>query len=360
MKPLQLYLTAGFLGSGKTTAIASAALYLQKQHIKTGVVTNDQGMQLVDAAFIKSLIIESAYVENGCFCCNYNDLEKQLQGMVNEAGVEVVFAESVGSCTDLVATVIKPLMQQYPAYNIVLSVFADAALLKAIVNNEASFINDDVRYIYKKQLEEADLMIMNKWDTLSPAEQNELMLFINNNLPVKKILYQNSTKDADIITWVNVLQSYSSPKSKESLDIDYNKYANGESLLAWFDCSLSIHTTKPVAVTVAELLMSSIADSMRRYKYTIGHLKFFLDNGEGWSKKVSFTTKNTKQDATESVSCSHLNLMINARIETTPALLEIAILQCIENVITKTSCRIVVGEQSSFKPGYPQPAHRIN
>ena len=47
----RLHLVGGFLGSGKTTAIAAAAKLLMAQGLRVGVVTNDQGKYLVDTAF---------------------------------------------------------------------------------------------------------------------------------------------------------------------------------------------------------------------------------------------------------------------------------------------------------------------
>ena len=102
---MKIHLLSGFLGSGKTTAIQQAARSLIEQGIKTGVVTNDQGTKLVDGGLFKSLDIPNREVVNGCFCCNYNDLDASITSLVEASGTEVVFAESVGSCTDIVATV---------------------------------------------------------------------------------------------------------------------------------------------------------------------------------------------------------------------------------------------------------------
>ncbi|MBG9375027.1 hypothetical protein I5907_02220 [Panacibacter sp. DH6] len=361
MGTLQIYLVGGFLGSGKTTAIAAAALQLQSQHIKTGVVTNDQGNHLVDKALMNSLHIENADVPNGCFCCNYNNLTGALLHMQTNENVQVVFAESVGSCTDLIATVVKPMIRHYPDFRIVLSVFVDAGLLKAIVYNEASFVSEDVRYIYGKQIEEADLLIMNKWDTLSASEKNDLGLFIQSNLAHKKILYQNSASMADVAAWLRVLQEYPALTDQPSLAIDYDRYASGEALLAWSDCLLSIHTMQPVAVAVARLLMDTIAENIKAQHYAIGHLKFFLHNEAGWSAKVSYTTRehNLKAGLTN-VACKHLEVMINARVETDPAVLSNIIHASIEQVIAGTGSRIIVQTHNSFKPGYPKPTQRID
>jgi G3E family GTPase len=101
---MKLHLVGGFLGSGKTTAIIQAARVLMQHGLRVGVVTNDQGKYLVDTAFFRLADIPAVEVSGGCFCCNYPNLDKSLDELVESARPDVIFAESVGSCADLVAT----------------------------------------------------------------------------------------------------------------------------------------------------------------------------------------------------------------------------------------------------------------
>ncbi|MBI4928606.1 MAG: cobalamin biosynthesis protein, partial [Anaerolineae bacterium] len=103
---MKLHLVGGFLGSGKTTAIIQAARLLMVQGQRVGVITNDQGKYLVDTAFFRLADLPAVEVTGGCFCCNYDDLDSSLEQLIAEAAPDVIFAESVGSCADLVATVV--------------------------------------------------------------------------------------------------------------------------------------------------------------------------------------------------------------------------------------------------------------
>ncbi|HEV2481883.1 MAG TPA: GTP-binding protein, partial [Puia sp.] len=164
---VKLHLLSGFLGSGKTTAIREAAKYLEKQNISVAVITNDQGSHLVDGNLFTYLGIPSGQVTGGCFCCNYNDLTLAIRHLVTHNTPSVVFAESVGSCTDLVATVLKPLLQQHPEWQPTMTVFADARLL----SKETTPFEGTVNYIYNKQLEEAQVIVVSKIDQLKdPAK----------------------------------------------------------------------------------------------------------------------------------------------------------------------------------------------
>ena len=107
---MQFHLVGGFLGSGKTTAIIQAARLLVAQGKRVGIVTNDQGKYLVDTAFFRAENFPTVEVTGGCFCCNYDDLEARLRQLQQSAWPDVIFAESVGSCADIVATVVKPFL----------------------------------------------------------------------------------------------------------------------------------------------------------------------------------------------------------------------------------------------------------
>src|SRR6267378_2208713 len=163
---MKVFLVGGFLGSGKTTAIHQAALCLQEEGKKTGVVTNDQGEQLVDTQFIRQQQIAVSEVTQGCFCCNFQQLHESLQSLQKMEPVDVIFAESVGSCTDLIATVIKPLSQVDKPIESVLSVFADVRLLSSYLLMGKDIFHGNMNYIFEKQLEEADIVVLNKTDTL--------------------------------------------------------------------------------------------------------------------------------------------------------------------------------------------------
>ena len=47
----------GFLGAGKTTAVARLAERLSAQGLRVGLITNDQGAELVDTAMLRSSLM---------------------------------------------------------------------------------------------------------------------------------------------------------------------------------------------------------------------------------------------------------------------------------------------------------------
>ncbi|MET0298101.1 MAG: GTP-binding protein, partial [Flavitalea sp.] len=194
---MKIHLLTGFLGSGKTTAIWQAAQHLINQKIKTGIITNDQGNKLVDGGLFKHLDIPNREVVNGCFCCNYTELDANISSLAAEAATEVIFAESVGSCTDIVATVLKPLLKFRTDARVTVSTFADSRLLQMMLDNNANSFDESVRYIYLKQLEEASVIVINKVDLINEKQLSSLKTILAKRYGNKITLFQNSNNKTD-------------------------------------------------------------------------------------------------------------------------------------------------------------------
>lgn len=326
-----------------------------QQGIKTGVIINDQGIRLVDGDLFKSLDIPGRQVVNGCFCCNYNDLEASIQSLIETNGTEVIFAESVGSCTDIVATVLKPLLLFRPGVRVTVSVSADVRLLQMMLASDSNPFDASVNYIYIKQLEEAGIIVINKIDLISKEQLAEIKQLLEKKYAGKILLYQNSLNEGHIQDWLNTLDNYACAGMLPSLSIDYETYARGEAKLAWFDEALEIYSADNNALKAAEDLINNIYGRIKAHQYAIGHLKFLV-NG---TIKISFTS-NTQPDVTLEIEPAvTAALLINIRVQTEPQVIEGLISSAIEEIEIQSGCKIMVSSLSAFQPGYPLPVYRM-
>ena len=72
-------MVGGFLGSGKTSLILAAAKTLEKRGIRSAVILNDQGEELVDTRHALATGMLSQEVKGGCFCCRFSELESAIE-----------------------------------------------------------------------------------------------------------------------------------------------------------------------------------------------------------------------------------------------------------------------------------------
>ncbi len=63
------FMIGGFLGAGKTTAVAALAQRLVRDGLRVGLITNDQGSELVDTAMLRARGFATEEIAGGCFCC---------------------------------------------------------------------------------------------------------------------------------------------------------------------------------------------------------------------------------------------------------------------------------------------------
>ena len=350
---MKIHLLSGFLGSGKTTAIQHACSELIKKGKKVGVITNDQGTKLVDGDFFEHLKIPGLQVVNGCFCCNYNDLDNSIQSLIETNQPDVIFAESVGSCTDIVATVIKPLVKFRPEAEVTFSTFADAQLLKMLLQQNSSF-DESVRYIYFKQLEEAEVIVISKIDLMDDNSLDDMKRLID-KYSDKVTLYQNSFDTTDVRRWLKVLDN-KFVTTPSSLHINYDMYGAGEARLAWHDQQVEIQSGNYNAMQATNGLIKTISQKIQFNEYPIGHLKFLLNN----EKKISITHTSQEEVFDNIVEeRKYAGLLINARVQTSPEALSHIISESIKEIEINFNCKIVVKSHASFQPGYPKPVYRI-
>jgi len=355
----KLFLVNGFLGSGKTTAITGACNILMKNQVGVGVIFNDQGDKLVDTLFAKGQNVPSAQVVNGCFCCNYEQFITSIVELEKRIKPEILFAESVGSCTDLVATVIKPLKESGNLFDQVITVIADATMLPVLLKGSMIF-DKDVTYIYHKQLEEADIILVTKTDLLPAGILAGVKDDFISRYPYKQILFINSFNNDDLARWLDMLNNHNIATRRKSLDIDYDVYVAGEAALAWFDQELEIISTEKNAREIAVSLINKIYSAITHDNLEIGHLKFFLEDAES-PLKVSFTSMSRTNyfDHLPRIQKHTQKLLINARVQTSPPRLETIIFSTISSIKDLYRCNINSGSLRTFKPGFPTPVHRI-
>lgn len=350
---MNLHIVGGFLGSGKTTAIAAAAKHLLAAGKRVGIVTNDQGRYLVDTAFFRSLHMPAVEVTGGCFCCNYNDLDASLAQLQAQVQPDVIFAESVGSCTDVVATVVKPLLHlsQQPAS---LSVFVDCRLLqRRLAGLELPFA-DDVVYIFDKQLEEAGLIVVNKIDLLDDAAREALASRIEGRFPGRRVLLQNTLDAGNIAHWVDLLESGALPPVQASLDIDYARYGAGEADLAWLDAEFDFVLPNDQGRQVIETFLTALTHELRGSP--VGHLKLMVNDGIE-QIKISLTSADGVIGALPPLRGQQLGIVLNIRAQTEAGHLE-AITQW-ALALALQGVPLARWDAQHFHPGFPHPTHRL-
>lgn len=351
---MDLHVIGGFLGSGKTTAIINAAKILQEKGMAIGVITNDKGHHLVDTAFLQSADIMVAEVAGGCFRCNDNDFRRCIKQLEDNHHPDMIFAESVGSCVDLVGPVLTPLSSMGDGHKrrVTYSVFTDIRLLERFLHGALLPFSDNISYIFKKQIEESAVLVINKID-LRPKTANEILKIATKRYPNKAIILQNSLTPDGIVPWLHILQQgYALPAS---IGVNYTPYVTGAAELAWFDEQLVILTPGSQGKAIVAHLLKTIHTAIQQSQKPIAHLKVLIRDAVT-SVKVSLTTLDSQifnQDLPDFQSGS-IEILINARVQMEAEQLNNIMQHAIDTVFTAYNVPYQKGHATAFAPRVPE------
>ena len=135
---------------------------------------------------------------------------------------------------------------------------------------------DEVLYIYRKQIEEADVLVVNKADLVSPAELTEIQETLAARFPDTPIAAVSALTGEGVDAWLELLDANRLPGGK-IVEVDYDVYAAGEAALGWMNARAELRTTAAVDWSdFAHRLLETIRDRVVCSGGQIGHLKLYL------------------------------------------------------------------------------------
>jgi len=365
MKDVRMVLVGGFLGAGKTTLLAQAARRLVEQGRRVGLITNDQAANLVDTGILRQGGFGVGEVSGGCFCCRFSDFVAASDKLLNDLQPDVLFGEPVGSCTDLSATVLQPLKQLYAEWFRLapFTVVTDPARLEEALDADSAAFPDSVVYIFRKQLEEADVILLNKTDLLSPRALSALKWKVAKEYPATPLLCASALRGDGVDGWLDFVLK--APRAGTRIaEVDYDKYADGEAELGWLNCTVQLRAATAVdwrefcAGFIERVREGLRARPEQGQGAEIAHLKLLL-NTAGGSLQANLTSSRGEplfQGAVEGEPREAL-LIVNARVRAEPEELQAVI----ENALAsgpQKDLAVEILTMASFKPGRPQPTHR--
>lgn len=266
----RLILVGGFLGAGKTTLLLQTARLLMERNLRVGLVTNDQGDDLVDTALALQQQMSVVEVAGGCFCCRFPDLLEGLRHLQQRVAPDVILAEPVGSCTDLLATVVRPLLTYDPgSFEIApLTVLVDARRIPQRFSAE-------VQTLYQQQLAEAEIIALCKVDLLPSNESDETLRRIELRYAPTPVLKLSVQSGSGVEAWLEQVLATQSRAAK-TLAIDYQAYAAAEAQLGWLNASGVLHADTPFSArNWLSAWLRLFDETLAQRGATIAHVKLW-------------------------------------------------------------------------------------
>lgn len=164
---MRVNLLFGFLGSGKTTLLRHL-LANRPSDVKTAVIVNEFGEVGVDGEILRGNDVDMVELNSGCLCCTLKgSLMMAVEELRSKAKVERIIVEATGIAQpgDLTETL------RESSINLDLSIgplvtVVDAAKFSKLVAVLGDF--------YVDQIENADIVVLNKADLVTPDILDEV------------------------------------------------------------------------------------------------------------------------------------------------------------------------------------------
>jgi Ni2+-binding GTPase involved in maturation of urease and hydrogenase len=354
----------GFLGAGKTTTIGKLAAHYVAQGKNVALVTNDQAYDLVDTQTLRSQGFQVGEVPGACFCCKFDDLIDTVDSLSEQDVPDLVIAEPVGSCTDLVATVIEPMRELFGER------FETGPLVvllkpshgkKILAAEKGKGFSPKAEYIFLKQLEEADSIAINKIDRLDDEAQEELIGLVKTRFPDKEVFGLSAREGTGFDKLVAAAETTVTFR-KSMMDVDYKIYAEGEAELGWLNCQVTAKCGSAFELDQLLLdLVRGIGINLKNEKCEIAHLKVLGQTLQSTAVvNLVSSGDETELSLASEIKTNAADILVNARVAASPEQLETAVQSVASTLAIDRSMELAVGKIQSFRPGKPVPTHRVS
>jgi G3E family GTPase len=388
---LSLILLGGFLGAGKTTTMTAAARLLGSRGRRVAVVVNDQGDRLVDGEVARRAAAAAGdvaggvgaasadvagraaagvgEVRNGCYCCRFDEFVDVIGRLGDGGRVDTVVAEAVGSCADLKATVVRPLRRQRGDRIDVrpLTVVVEPARLEAVAEllaapTRADDPRADLAYLFERQLQEADVIGLNKSDT-RPARTIALMArLLDAAIPGAAVVPYSARSGLALDALV---EAWERPSAVDrELELDYERYGRAEARLGWLDTDIALDP-RPGSAGVrpciwARSMLGHMSREAERRGYLVGHAKLAIETPAGLvTASVAAAGGDPQVDATAPATVPRASALLNARVACAPAELEALARRAALAADADAGAVSRVAATEAFSPAPPRPVHRL-
>ena len=352
----RLVLIGGFLGSGKTTLINKLAQRYIEEKKSIGVITNDQGKYLIDTEFVKVRGIDVGEVTGSCFCCNFPKFFENVERLSGECTADYIFAEPVGSCTDLMATIMTPLRSFHKEK------YSTAPLI-VLVDGARMFDRalDSVNlggYLRHHQVAEAEYIVLTKTDILGPKDVEIFLNDLKEINPDAKVITYSAITGEGFDEIVDIINSDEESK-KKPVYVDYVRYADAEAELGWYNGIFEFTADGYDAYDLAAALLEDLGTKYSPSDVAHAKVAFTSDDGHVKVSLIGSEVSIGGVYGTRELS-GKVQLNFNARIASEPDRLRDAIRETVKNVLTSKGvkdCKMIFDD--CFSPGKPNPTYRM-
>lgn len=313
--------TSGFLGAGKTTSMIAFADDVNRRYGKAAILANDLGAQnIVDADYTATTNILTTQITGNCICYQHENLVDKLHQLVS-GGADVIFSDIPGCGIGALDHVYLQLEELEPGEFELMpfTCIVDPERLAMIMPEQADLhLPQEMRFLLKAQMEEADLIVLNKIDLLSQEALEEQMAFLKSSHPDTPVMAMSAATGAGVQDVVDYLMTHRSAAKHKEIGYGSEAFVAAEQLLCWYNRRVFFEADGDTEVdfnSVIDKLFHTVKQGLVQIQGNVPHLKMFAAGLENDFIKASLIGVDHKVEYAQKLYRKYnaISVIINAR-----------------------------------------------
>lgn len=340
---------SGFLGSGKTTTLMALTRWCTAHLGQAAMICNDLGRQsLADNKLARLAGCSASELTGNCICYMTPALVARLDRLFQE-GCQLVLSDIPGFGVGALEHVYHTLHSDYPGrYELApFTVLVEPSSLALLQNG-----GGDIGYILNAQLLEADLIVLNKQDLLSPDQCRQALAWLQAAYPQAQVLPISAQTGAGIPQLCQALVDGNASLGRP--DLGYGGQAFCQAMGRFSEIYLQYYASVCCnhfdGNAYLHALARAIGSSLREKGWDIPHLKLLAWEPEGDYGKVDLlgVHRPPAQSKCFSRPCTELAVMLNGSAVCPSPALETLVIQAVEAVSLEFDLTCIPFQKACF------------
>lgn len=344
--------TSGFLGSGKTTAMIAFSRNINARGLgHAAILANDLGAgNIVDAEFTAAAGITSLPISGGCICYQHENLVDKLH-QLEAAGANVIFSDIPGCGIGALDHVYLELDdKEKDEFDLLpFTCLVDPERIRMIMPEQADInLPEEMKFLLDAQMAEADLIVLNKIDTISESETENIVNFIKGIYPKKEVMQMSAVMGTGVGEVVDYILANRSEAVHREIGYGSEAFIAAEEKMSWFNTRVYLQQREDKNLDFNQVIgeiFEGIRAGLKEKHSNVPHLKMFAaDSVEeltdffkasliGVDYDVIYDRKLERQ-------YSSLSLIINARCAADAAVMAEIVEDAVDLVAQKYNMKV--------------------
>ncbi|MBR6444475.1 MAG: GTPase (G3E family) [Firmicutes bacterium] len=331
---------SGFLGAGKTTTMMALQKRFSEKYGKAAMISNDVGGKgLVDYRYSDACGRNAVEIAEECICFVTEDLVDCLRNLFDTEGNDLVMSDIPGFGVGALEHVYLKLNDEYKGefdmapFTVVIE---PAGLDLLIEGRPDPELPKELNCLLDAQLKEADLVILNKCDTITDEEKEMYTDFITKAYPGCSALGISATEETGLDEVIDYLISNTARLEDVDFGIEQETFNEAFGKLSEYNCQYYVQVCCDDFDANDYLvdLGKAIADRLRENDRTTPHLKIFgqLEDRQVCMVNLIGVDRPVSVEARIDKRCIDLAVVINTTSACESDLLEKIMQESIEEV----------------------------